>query len=366
MILNRLRMPLVILSALLPLALLGCQTNSFNNSAQTSPAIDDKNWSATTLESRLFQTATKYDWQLTHVSDNKGRIKPFNQKLPLTMDVHPSLLTFIEGCQRQQVSFDMWLPLPYLYGQIDVGEPSDNCNTVNNSTIENLSNKNIVKNKTGNIVNHVFIPYSDTSFRFDPVKPNSTKRSNQMLKQLALKTNKGKTLIFLGTPKPEYSVSGIPLTNELLERYQWRLIGATDDSNKTIHKFNRPDVPIIANYRLDSHNYSNPQQSGFSQVIGFSVGCNGASGSYALSTNQTLLIGGNPSTMVGCGDDIDDIESSISRLMLYSSSHLTLIRSDNNQLSDSINEHKSSYLLTQKLESGETLTWKNEPKKTPQ
>ncbi|WP_351190202.1 hypothetical protein, partial [Shewanella sp. TB4-MNA-CIBAN-0142] len=78
-----------------------------------------------------------------------------------------------------------------------------------------------------------------------------------------------------------------------------------------------PDLPITANYRLGSHDYSHPQQSSFSQGVGFSVGCNGAGGSYALSTNQTLLIGGNPSTMVGCGDDIDDIESSLSRLMLY-------------------------------------------------
>ena len=353
--LKHLRVPLVVISTLLPLALLGCQT---------STVIDDKNWSATTLESRLFQTTTKYEWQLTHVSDDKGRIKPFSQKLPLIMEVHPSLLTFTEGCQRHQVSFDMWLPLPYLYGQIDVREPSDgdNCTTVNHSIIENLSNKNTIKNKTGNVVNGVFIPYSDTAFRFDPVLPNSAQSSNKTLKQLALKTNKGKTLIFSGTPKPEYRVAGIPLTNELLERYQWRLISATDDTNKTINKFNRPDVPITANYRLGSHDYSNPQQSSFSQGVGFSVGCNGAGGSYALSTNQTLLIGGNPSTMVGCGDDIDDIESSLSRLMLYSSSQLTLNNLDKQRIS---NPSESSYLLTQKLESGETLIWQNEVKKIP-
>ena len=363
--LNHLRVPLVVIRTLLPLALLGCQTNSLNHSAQTRTVIDDKNWSATTLESRLFQTTTKYEWQLTYVSDDKGRIKAFNQKLPLIMEVHPSLLTFTEGCQRHQVSFDMWLPLPYLYGQINISEPSDNCTTVNHSIIENFSNKNTIKNKTGNVINSVFIPYSDTAFRFDPVLPNSAQSSNKTLKQLALKTNKGKTLIFSGTPKPEYPVAGIPLINELLERYQWRLISATDDTNKTINKFNRPDVPITANYRLGSHDYSNPQQSSFSQGIGFSVGCNGAGGSYALSTNQTLLIGGNPSTMVGCGDDIDDIESSLSRLMLYSSSQLTLINLDTQRVSNPSDNSESSYLLTQKLESGETLVWQNEVKKIP-
>lgn len=363
--LNHLRVPLVVISTLLPLALLGCQTNSLNHSAQTSTVIDDKNWSATTLESRLFQTTTKYEWQLTHVSDDNGQIKPFNQKLPLIMEVHPSLLTFTEGCQRHQVSFDMWLPLPYLYGQINVREPSDNCTTVSHSIIENSNNKNTIKNKTGNVISGVFIPYSDTAFRFDPVLPNSAQNSNKTLKQLALKTNKGKTLIFSGTPKPEYPVAGMPLTNELLERYQWRLISATDDTNKTINKFNRLDVPITANYRLGSHDYSNPQQSNFSQGIGFSVGCNGVGGSYALSANQTLLIGGNPSTMVGCGDDIDDIESSLSRLMLYSSSQLTLINIDKQRVSHPSDNSESSYLLTQKLESGETLIWKNGVNKTP-
>ena len=110
--LNHLRVPLVVISTLLPLALLGCQTNSLNHSAQTSTVIDDKNWSATTLESRLFQTTTKYEWQLTHVSDDNGRIKLFNQKLPLIMEVHPSLLTFTEGCHRYQGSFKAMRPLP--------------------------------------------------------------------------------------------------------------------------------------------------------------------------------------------------------------------------------------------------------------
>lgn len=362
---NTLMPSLVVISLLSSNALLGCQTNSLDHTAQTRAVIDDKNWSATTIESRLFQTATNYEWQLTHVSDDKGRIKPFNQKLPLIMEVHPSLLTFIQGCQHYRVSFDMWLPLPYPYGQIDVREPSDNCTTVNNSIVENLNDKGSIKNKTGHVLNRIFIPYSDTAFRFYPVIPNSGQRSNKTLKQLALKTNKGKTLIFSGTPKPEHPVAGIPLTNELLERYKWRLIRATDNTNKAIHKFNRPDIPITASYRLDAHDYSNPQQSSFSQNAGFSVGCNGAGGSYALSTNQTLLIGGNPSTMVGCGDDINDIESSISRLMLYSSSQLTLTNLDEQGTSSPSNKPESRYLLTQKLESGETLIWKNEEKKVP-
>jgi hypothetical protein len=59
--------PLVI-STLLPLALLGCQANSLNHSAQTSTVIDDKNWSATTPKTDCFKRSpTTTDWQLTHV-----------------------------------------------------------------------------------------------------------------------------------------------------------------------------------------------------------------------------------------------------------------------------------------------------------
>ena len=93
-------MPLAIISALLPLALLGCQTNNFNHSAQTSTVIDDKNWSAATLKPRLFQTITGYNWQLTQISDDKGKLTRLNLQPPLMMDVRPDLLTFDDGCYR--------------------------------------------------------------------------------------------------------------------------------------------------------------------------------------------------------------------------------------------------------------------------
>lgn len=366
MTLNTLTPSLLVVSLLSSMSLLGCQTNNLNRTAQTSAVIDDKNWSAITLKPRLFQTATKYDWQLTHVSDDKGRIKAFHQKLPLTMEVHPSLLIFIEGCQRHQVSFDMWLPLPYFYGQINVGEPSSNCIIVNNSTIENLSNKNTVKNQIGNVVDHVFVPYSDIAFRFDPITPMSAQFSNQTFKQLALKTNKGKTMIFSGTPKPEYPVAGIPLTNELLERYKWRLIRAADKTGKTISELTQADMPITATYQLDTYDQSENepeqdyQQGAYGQSVSVRVGCNGVSGPYAISTNQTLLTGSFPSTMVSCGDAMDKIETHIRRLMLYNDSQLTLTTLDKKGISNPSNKPESSYILTQKSASGETLVWQSE------
>lgn len=374
---NTLMPALLAVSLLSSMSLLGCQTNNLNRTAQTSAVIDDKNWSATTLKPRLFQTATKYDWQLTHVSDDKGRIKAFHQKTPLTMEVHPDFLTFKKGCQTQDVSFSMWLPLPYPYAYADLRDSSNNCTVVDNARIRSLNHDSSIKGDIESVLNSTFIPhtrYEDVAFRFDPITPMSAQFSNQTFKQLALKTNKGKAMIFSDTPKPEYPVAGIPLTNELLERYKWRLIRATDKTGKTISELTQADIPITATYQLDSYNESDYepeqgyQQGAYGQSVRVSGGCNGIGGSYALSINQTLLTGGFPSTMVSCDDNIDDVETRFRRMMLYSASQLTLVHSENYPLSGSINElneQKPSYLLTQKLKTGEALVWQNEEKKTP-
>ena len=369
MTLIRLISPLLTIGLLSSIALFGCQSTRLNSTVFTNPAVDNENWSASTPKPRLFQTITKYKWQLTHVSDDKGRIKPFNQKLPVTMDVHPDFLTFTESCQRYRVSFDMWLPLPYPYTQANVRHLSNDCTSSNDSNIKNLSNKNTIKNNTGHVLNSVFMPYSDTAFRFDPLLPKSAQLSNKTLKQLALKTSKGKTLIFSGTPKHEHPVTGIPLTNELLERYQWQLIHLADKTGTILSEFTQTEKPITLFYRLDSyekHDFEEQyefQPGVYGQSFVVSVGCNGVGGPYALSVNQTLIAGSFPSTMVSCGKAIDDIESQMARMMLYSTSQLTLMHADNAPTATT-DESKPNYLLTQKLVSGETLIWKNEANKT--
>ena len=147
----------------------------------------------------------------------------------------------------------------------------------------------------------------------------------------------------------------LSINPELLERYDWHLIRATDNANILIHELNNPNVPITASFRLDTHD----------QGVSFLTGCNGVGGSYSLSTNHTLLIGASPSTLMGCGELVNGIEDYLDRIMHNSTSHLTLTHTDNNPIVNSVNEIKSSYLLTQKLETGETLVWKNEPKKIP-
>lgn len=357
--LNHLRVPLVVISTLLPLALLGCQTNSLNHSAQTSTVIDDKNWSASTPKPRLLQTITKYEWQLTHVTDENGQTQSFNHKPPLIMQVRPDTLLFEEGCHRYQGSFKAMRPLPYPYSLPDIRDLPDNCIAISHS------GSDLNKGDIQRALEIVFAPYSDSYFRFDPVLPSSPLFSKKASKQLALTTDKGKIFIFSGTAMPKRAVSGLTITNEILERYQWHLISATDHTNRPISQLNHPNVPITASFDIDSYNHSDYQQGAFSQSVGFFTGCNGVGGSYALSTNQTLLIGASPSTLMGCGDLINGVEDYLDGIMHNSSSQLTLTHPDITSISNISSVPIPGYLLTQELDSGETLIWKNEIKKTP-
>lgn len=355
--LNHLRVSLVVISTLLPFALLGCQTNSLNHSAQTSTVIDDKNWSASTPKPRLLQTITKYEWQLTHVTDENGQTQSFNHKPPLIMQVRPDTLLFEEGCHRYQGSFKAMHPLPYPYSLPDIRDLPDNCIAISHS------GSDLNKGDIQRALEIVFAPYSDSYFRFDPVLPSSPLFSKKASKQLALTTDKGKMFIFSGTAMPKRAVSGLTITNEILERYQWHLISATGHTNRPISQLNHPNVPITASFDIDSYNHSDYQQGAFSQSVGFFTGCNGVGGSYALSTNQTLLIGASPSTLMGCGDLINGVEDYLDRIMHNSSSQLTLTHPDITSISNISSVPIPGYLLTQELDSGETLIWKNEIKK---
>lgn len=373
---NNLRMPLAIISALLPLALLGCQTNSPNHSAQTGTVIDDKNWSATTLKPRLFQTITGYDWQLTQVGNDKGNLIRLDLQPPLTMDVRPDLLTFDDGCYRYLVSFNMWLPLPYPYTDASLQDTAKSpitaadCTTIYQATTQDWRGNTLIPSDTAHILNTTFGPYTGTHFTFAPALPQSVRATKTLEKQLALKTDKGKTLIFTGTPKPERPVAGILLTNELLEGYRWQLLQVTDQTGAVMSEFTQTEKPITLSYGLN--NYSgdeNDKQNGFQsgvygQSFGISVGCNGVGGPYALSFNQSLLTGSFPSTMMSCGDSLDDIESRLGRMMTHSKSRLILMHADN-KAKATIEQSEQNYLLTQTLDSGETLVWKNIKKNKP-
>lgn len=373
MTLNSLFNPFLIMSVFSSIALLGCQTNSLNHSAQTSTVIDNKNWSAAILKPRLFQNVTGHNWQLTHVSNDKGKLIRINLQPPLTMDVRPNLLTFDDGCYRYLVSFDMWLPLPYPYTQAttqDVAKSPDtaaDCTAIYRATTQDWRGNTIIPSDTAYLLNTTFQLYAGTNFTFDPALPQSVRANKTIEKQLALKTDKGKTLVFTGTPKPKHTVAGISLTSELLEHYRWRLVQATNKKGAVISEFTQTEKPImlsygLSNYSGDESDKQNGFQSGiYGQSFSVSVGCNGVGGPYTLSVNQSLLTGGFPSTMMSCGDALDDIETQIRRMMTHSTSQLILTHADGAPTS-ATEQSKPSYLLTQQLDSGETLIWKNTSK----
>lgn len=348
----------LIVNLLFSLLLLGCQTNELNgaNNITMNHVGDIRSWSAATPKPRLLQTITKYEWQLTHVTNENGQIQPFNHKPPLIMNVRPDILLFREGCHRYKGTFNAMRPLPYPYSLPDIRDLPDDCIDISHP------GSDLNKGDIQRALEIVFAPYSDSYFKFDPVLSLSPLFSKKASKQLALKTDKGKIFIFSGTAKPEKTVSGLPIANELLERYQWRLISATDDKNKSITQLNHPDVPITASFDIDLYDHSDYQQGAFSQSVGFFTGCNGVGGSYALSTDQTLLIGASPSTLMGCGDLINGVEDYLDRIMHNSTSqlHLSLQPLDQEKTDFPL------YNLLQTMESGETLVWQNEEKESRQ
>lgn len=359
MTLNQFCIPTLLIGLMSTVSLLGCQHTLPNPPIKTIPAtsnISDNNWLASTPKPRLFQTITKYQWQLTHVTDENDQIQSFNHKPPLIMQVRPEVLLFTEGCHRYQGSFGVWRPLPYPYSLPDISDLPDNCGDVSElSGGANSLNKGDIQRA----LEVVFAPYSDSYFRFDPLLSNSPLFSKNKSKQLALTTDKGKTFIFSGTANPVQKTSGIPITNELLEHYQWRLISATHSTNNPISELNHSGIPITAKFEIDFYSGDDFQQSAYNQSVRFFTGCNGVGGSYALSSNQTLLIGISPATLMGCGDLLNGIENYLDRIMHNSSSRLNL------SLQNQSVENEQSfprYNLLQTMDTGETLIWKSEPK----
>src|SRR5690606_23455427 len=93
-------------------------------------------------------------------------------------------------------------------------------------------------------------------------------------KGLALNIENGNRLIFSGTAKALPTATGLPITNELLEKYHWTLVSAvsnTYDAKRELTRtplgnFYHPDHPISASCESWPNN----------QYASFSSGCNGS------------------------------------------------------------------------------------------
>ena len=337
-------------------SLVGCQALKVQPTSEAHVINADSkkdSWSISIPQPRLLQTITKYEWQLTQITDanhtnTKNKAQRFKFTPPLIMEVRPDRLLFKQGCQRYQASFHISRLPPYPYSVPDkLTRLSDDCGALRNTATTSTNDGAIYQ-----AFAPLFEPYSGTYFGFEPMGSESALFSKILPKKLSLKTDKGTTLTFTGTAKPKQKTLGLPITNSLLERYQWHLISAVDDNNHPIQLLSQPNIPITANFYTNEH----------SQSIGFFSGCNGVGGSYTLSVNHTLFIGAHPQTLLGCSNLLEAIEDKVSSTLLRTKSQLilNLIPTDSATITDASAKNMSAYLLTQKLSTGETLIWENE------
>lgn len=149
------------------------------------------------------------------------------------------------------------------------------------------------------------------------------------------------------------------ITNEILEQYDWQLVSAVSNHHdekgqfirKSMGSFYHPDHPILLSFM------SWPD----SQYAAFSSGCNGSRVPYFLLNDHSFKVGTIISTVMGCGETGNRIETALFHLMRDSSSKLTLSLQPSERISTSskIQTDMPRYNLLQTMETGETLVWQN-------
>lgn len=355
---------LLIICAIMPITLLGCQSNNshINDNAIDNEYVsidpvreDDVTVKVRTkdankeVSSDLLTTLNKYQWQLTEVISsptNKTANKAFihtvvNSRHPLRLDVRPSAFILALDCQKYRLSYTNYYQAPFSYS---IDYISEAVNTSCDGSTATLSSQDKASFKAN--LQSLFLPDYSRQFYFELNSENSSTR------ELQLKMTDGTILVWKGQLKSLLPVSGIPITAELLTRYQWHLKSARNSQQQLIAAFLHKDVPITA--------FFNPNAS--QPYIGFSTGCNGVGGPYILTADQKMLIGSGPQTVMGCSDLLETIENKVSSTLLNSESQLTLALAPNksNTITDANSKDLPAYLLTQRLATGETLIWQNE------
>ncbi len=353
-----------IMSMFAVLGLVGCQTvgndlavpiiakspkpNIYDEAIITFPQSDEnehiRSWKLPELP---VESLNRYDWQLVQWVDKQGVVTQVAIKQPLMLDMRPSNLVFNYGCQSYSVQHADYNDYSYSpYGVTTVTPPT--CLTKNSQ----------VSNDIVQYLTDLFPRYGRGRFSLElltsPLAQPAAKPPsflNKLIQKtpssyyLSLDAQENK-LIFKGIIKPIKSTTGLPITNELLEKYRWRLVSAIDSDKQSITELNYRGVPIYAGF------YTNNDRSG----AGFSSDCNGVGGPYVLTPDQILLIGTGSQTLMGCGPKREAAEDKIKALEQLSKSQLTLKQLLN---TNTDNPDLPYYLLTQQLETGETLIWKN-------
>ena len=356
LILNRLTLSLLF-TVSFSVALIGCQSNiAKDNSTSANSMVTGSSTSAPILSEQVInvESVNRFDWKLVRRIDNQGIVNDVDTVPPLMLDVRPSNLVFKYDCQRYRLNHDGYQDYTYSsYGVTTITQPS--CLITDKQAASNILQ----------YLEQLFPEYGRGRFNLRITSPSTQTKSKpfSFLNKLTPKKPtsyelilnvQDKQLIFEGTFKTLRPVTGLPITYEFLKEYQWRLVSAVDSNKNTIIELSRPDFPVTAYFAYPLYNDEHH--------VGFSSDCNGVGGSYILTPDNKLLIGSSPQTMMGCSPKREAAEDKIRELEQLSKSQLTLQRLANTNLDSSSLPY---YLLTQKLETGETLIWKNEIKKTP-
>ena len=338
-------------------ALIGCQSNiAKDNSTPANSIVTGSSTSAPILSEQVInvESVNRFDWKLVRRIDNQGIVNDVDTVPPLMLDVRPSNLVFKYDCQRYRLNHDGYQDYTYSsYGVTTITQPS--CLITDKQAASNIFQ----------YLEQLFPEYGRGRFNLRITSPSTQTKSKpfSFLNKLTPKKPtsyelilnvQDKQLIFEGTLKTLRPVTGLPITYELLKEYQWRLVSAVDSNKNTIIELSRPDFPVTAYFAYPLYNDEHH--------VGFSSDCNGVGGSYILTPDNKLLIGSSPQTMMGCSPKREAAEDKIRELEQLSKSQLILQRLANTNPDSSSLPY---YLLTQKLETGETLIWQNEVKKTP-
>ena len=354
MILNRLILNHLTLSLLLaislPATLLGCQSTAVS----TTSAVDKPKPIDELLiqESQLMQWSAHYDWQLAQVTNQNGNVINIADFAPVTLQVEPSSVIFYQGCEQYRMDFHSMSAPPYPYYS-HLGKVPATCNDEPDNEIKKDESIQSLFAKYAPIkLNFELLPTSNSTSETVPTNTQSAP------KRLALNIENSNRLTFIGLAKPLVAPTGLPVTNELLEQYDWQLVSAVSNTSdekgqlirKSLGNFYHPDHPISAIFE------SWPD----SQYVSFSSGCNGSRAPYFLLNHNTFKVGTIISTVMGCGETGNRIETALFDLMRNSSSKLTLSLQPKK-----LEAGFPRYNLLQTVASGETLVWQNEIKDEP-
>lgn len=279
--------------------------------------------------------------------DNQDLVTEIVSEQAVILDIRLNNLIFSYGCERYQITHSEIIEGKYSSHNVsNISSPSCSTDKKQSSLNHSLLAEKLQSASVESYLNDSFAPFSRSRFSYEllPLKANNY--------QLALKLN-NKTLVFTGTIKPLQPTQGLPISYEFLKDYKWRLVSALNSENQPIIELSRPGFPVIAYFGYSIYNDE--------QHVGFSSDCNGVGGQYILTPDNQLLIGAGNQTLMGCGPKREAAEDKIKQLEQLSKSQLSLeqLGSVNVDGNNPDNTELPYYLLTQKLETGETLIWKN-------